>query len=83
MRSRGPCGWRARASSRPEAEVFREWDAFHVSSRWANEFSAPWAKDVEWHRKERQAEEAARLGLCEHCAALVAAEEACHQIKAA
>ena len=34
------------SARRAEADAFREWDEFHDSSRWAKEFSAPWAKEV-------------------------------------
>ena len=71
------------AARKAEAEAFREWDAFHASSRWAKEFSAPWAKDVAKRREESEAEQAARQGVRERRAALVAAEEARREIEAA
>ena len=71
------------AARKAEPEAFREWDAFHASSRWAKEFSTPWAKDVAKRREESEAEQAARQGVRECRAALIAAKEARREIEAA
>ena len=62
------------AARKAEAAAFREWDLFHASSRRVREFSAYWAEDLAKWREESRAEKAARQGVRERRAALMAAE---------